>query len=473
MSPRTVRTFTTGAVASVALALTGTAVLSANQDAATRTIEKSSVREAPAVVDADRAGATAPRGQAVSAVLRDKALQTATLTDIPPAALAAYQRAAASMATASPGCHLPWTLLAGVGQVESDHGRTSARTAKGIVGVALNGNGVKMVADTDAGKLDGDTKHDRAVGPMQILPSTWATIAVDGDGDGTRDPQDIDDAALAAAVYLCGNGDDLATDAGTQAALRSYNNSASYVALVMAVAQAYEKDQTASAAVGATPAGLIDFRSVGTSYAGANDAGRVPAGKGSDAKAARKPGAPKPTAPATPTPTPGKGGTKPTTPTTPPGSGTPGTTPPSTTPGGAQPAPTWKFQVPGVVQLDVDLAVQRLANAKFASSQRSVFDPADAGTVVWQSVTGSAKRGTTVALDVSRGPVPNVVGLSYADALAALTDAGLEVAADPDGAPASDDAVVASQTPDPTSTRVTEGSTVTVTLAVPQTTPAG
>jgi membrane-bound lytic murein transglycosylase B len=35
---------------------------------------------------------------------------------------------------------------------------------------------------------------------MQFLPSTWAAVAVDGDDDGQRDVQDIDDASQASAV---------------------------------------------------------------------------------------------------------------------------------------------------------------------------------------------------------------------------------------------------------------------------------
>ena len=44
---------------------------------------------------------------------------------------------------------------------------------------------------------------------MQFIPSTWPVVRVDADGDGKRNPQDIDDAALATAVYLCSGKDDL------------------------------------------------------------------------------------------------------------------------------------------------------------------------------------------------------------------------------------------------------------------------
>ena len=38
------------------------------------------------------------------------------------------------------------------------------------------------------GRLDGDDTWDRAVGPMQFIPSTWAWSGRDGDGDGVAQP---------------------------------------------------------------------------------------------------------------------------------------------------------------------------------------------------------------------------------------------------------------------------------------------
>ena len=167
--------------------------------------------------------------------------------DIPPTALLAYQRAAAVMAQADQSCRLSWTLLAAIGRVESDHGRYAGAVLQPdgvsnppIRGVALDGRGhVARVADTDGGVLDGDRTWDRAVGPMQFLPSTWSVVAVDGDGDGIRSPDDIDDAALAAGVFLCSGPEDLATEAGRSAAVLRYNPSRAYVASVLAVEHAY------------------------------------------------------------------------------------------------------------------------------------------------------------------------------------------------------------------------------------------
>ena len=167
---------------------------------------------------------------------------------IPPVALAAYQRAAIVMSTADPPCGLDWALLAAIGRVESDHGRlggnrldASGVSRPGVLGPRLTGKlRLSRVLDTDGGELDHDARFDRAVGPMQFIPSTWAMVVVDGDGDGIRNPQDIDDAALAAAVFLCAGTDDLLTVQGERAAVHRYNRSWAYVDLVLAVKRAYE-----------------------------------------------------------------------------------------------------------------------------------------------------------------------------------------------------------------------------------------
>ena len=68
---------------------------------------------------------------------------------------------------------------------------------------------------------------------MQFLPGTWARYAADGDGDGVDDPQNLYDASLAAARYLCGGGLNLREPSQMTAAILRYNNSASYARNVM------------------------------------------------------------------------------------------------------------------------------------------------------------------------------------------------------------------------------------------------
>jgi membrane-bound lytic murein transglycosylase B len=80
---------------------------------------------------------------------------------------------------------------------------------------------------------------ERAAGPLQFLPSTWQRWAADGDGDGVLDPQDLDDASLAAGRYLCSAGGDLETGEGWVAAVRAYNHADAYVRAVYEAASAY------------------------------------------------------------------------------------------------------------------------------------------------------------------------------------------------------------------------------------------
>lgn len=167
--------------------------------------------------------------------------------DIPVRALMAYGNAELALRSAQPGCKVSWATLAGIGRIESDHGRyggatlgEDGRPSQPIIGVPLDGSpGVKAISDTDDGRLDGDPRHDRAVGPMQFIPSTWAKYAADGDGDGRGDPQQIDDAALAAARYLCVNGRDMASAEGWWAGIMSYNNSVEYAQKVFGLADGY------------------------------------------------------------------------------------------------------------------------------------------------------------------------------------------------------------------------------------------
>jgi len=198
--------------------------------------------EAPASVSLP--GQLAP---AVPAGTAQQVVATASLNGIPSAALAAYQRAETVINAADESCHIPWQLIAAIGRVESDHGRANGNTlddagiaTPGIFGIALDGShGTAVIRDTDAGQYDADAVYDRAVGPMQFIPSTWSVVGVDADGDGKRNPQDVNDAALATAVYLCSGNDSLDARPGQQAAVYRYNHSTSYVNLVLAIMNAY------------------------------------------------------------------------------------------------------------------------------------------------------------------------------------------------------------------------------------------
>jgi len=172
--------------------------------------------------------------------------QTAAATGIPVRALLAYAGAATAKAEQMPECGLSWSTLAGIGYVESDHGRyggsaldAGGTAVPGIFGIALDGASTAHIPDSDGGAIDGDPDYDRAVGPMQLIPQTWRNWHVDGGGDGVEDPQNIDDAVAAATNYLCRASTGMDTEAGWRAAVSAYNAGEEYLARVAAAAVRY------------------------------------------------------------------------------------------------------------------------------------------------------------------------------------------------------------------------------------------
>ena len=131
------------------------------------------------------------------------------MTDIPAGYLTWYTGAAQSC----PG--LPWPVLAGIGKVESDHGRSDLP-------------GVRSGANT-AG----------AEGPMQFLPATFAGFAVDADPGQPLSPYDPADAIYTAARMLCADGARGGSTTGIDQAIFAYNHASWYVAEVMSWAGKY------------------------------------------------------------------------------------------------------------------------------------------------------------------------------------------------------------------------------------------
>jgi membrane-bound lytic murein transglycosylase B len=166
---------------------------------------------------------------------------------IPQVALNAYRVAATRIDSVDPGCGLSWSLLAGIGREESDHGQFAGAVlhADGvstprIIGPALDGKHWDYIPAPGNGlALDGDAVYAHALGPMQFIPSTWAAYGADANGDGKADIFNINDAALGAARYLCAAGGDLSTQAGQVRAVLAYNHNDQYLAQVLALANAY------------------------------------------------------------------------------------------------------------------------------------------------------------------------------------------------------------------------------------------
>ncbi|MFE4868201.1 NlpC/P60 family protein [Streptomyces sp. NPDC056682] len=152
------------------------------------------------------------------------------LTDIPPAMLALYQRAA----PACPG--LSWTILAAIGKVETDHARHPT-----------------MISTAGA------------VGPMQFLPATFAAYAypVPPGGENPPTPWDPVDAVYAAARMLCANGARGGTD--LHRAVLAYNHSEQYVAEVLRIAGQYAVAAPAPSGAAATAVSFA-HRQIGTPY---------------------------------------------------------------------------------------------------------------------------------------------------------------------------------------------------------------
>jgi hypothetical protein len=184
-------------------------------------------------------------------VLATWAQQTGTRAGIPVVAVQAYGYAELVVARATPACHLNWTTIAAIAKVESSHGshngavlNADGTVSPAILGLPLDGKGGRsLVPDTDHGTLDKDTQFDRAMGPLQFIPATWTAIsvgnAVDADNNGFSDPNDIDDASLAAAKYLCQGGRDLSKPDAWWDAILSYNAVRPYAQKVFDAANEY------------------------------------------------------------------------------------------------------------------------------------------------------------------------------------------------------------------------------------------
>jgi membrane-bound lytic murein transglycosylase B len=116
---------------------------------------------------------------------------------------------------------LPPEVLMAIGQIESSHGANPGPSWAG------------------------------AMGPMQIMPDTWAAYAVDGDGDGVMDPYDPADAIFTAANLLCADG--AGNPSTLEAAVELYNpGDPTYAAGVLQVAVGYEPSAGASPTATAT-----------------------------------------------------------------------------------------------------------------------------------------------------------------------------------------------------------------------------
>jgi hypothetical protein len=164
----------------------------------------------PAGDDAAAAAPAEPAAPAPAAAEPAPAPEPAgPVGDIPAEYLALYQQAG----TTCP--QLDWGLLAGVGKVETDHGRAR------LPGVTSG------------------TNHKGAAGPMQFLRPTWDEVRGKHPEVGP-DIYNPHHAIPAAAHYLCDSG--LTKGRGVRAALFRYNRSVPYADRVLAHAERYRAE---------------------------------------------------------------------------------------------------------------------------------------------------------------------------------------------------------------------------------------
>jgi membrane-bound lytic murein transglycosylase B len=232
----------------------------AAEEARLRTLARQRGREAAAGTGRDRAAARrAAAGAGATAIPAAWVVPAGGGATIPALTLRAYREAAAWAAGYDPGCRLDWTVLAGIGRIESNHGlfggpatrfSLAGTVSPRITGPPLDGDGVARIPDSDGGRWDGDTTWDRAVGPMQFLPGTWRSLGRDGNGDRVADPNNLFDAAVSAAAYLClSGGGDLTDPARLRRAVYGYNHSWAYVDAVLGWARLYRGGVVAGPAV--------------------------------------------------------------------------------------------------------------------------------------------------------------------------------------------------------------------------------
>ena len=167
--------------------------------------------------------------------------------DIPETALRAYAYAAWAVAKQK-NCNLGWPTLAALGESLSNHGRAndSQLGDDGTTTVPLRGLNLfdpahpQEVADTDAGLFDGDPTKDIPIGPLQIMPSRWEQFNAAVEPDAKPNPDNINDASLTLAGFLCSVGDPSTPD-GWANGVQQINANPEFVKHVHAIAKKYSR----------------------------------------------------------------------------------------------------------------------------------------------------------------------------------------------------------------------------------------
>jgi cell wall-associated NlpC family hydrolase len=123
---------------------------------------------------------------------------------------------------------VPWTILAGIGTVESDNGRTT------LPGVHSGSNAFGAAGPMQIG-IGGAATNVWGGLPVHPASQVVSGIATDGNGDGIASVYDPADAIAGAAKYLLAAG----VQTNPSAAIFAYNHLQSYVQTVLFYAGAY------------------------------------------------------------------------------------------------------------------------------------------------------------------------------------------------------------------------------------------
>jgi peptidoglycan DL-endopeptidase CwlO len=167
------------------------------------------------------AGGNCPGGTGGSTGTTTTAASGQAKNSIPSDYLALYQQVGKQYG-------VPWPVLAGIGEVESDHGRST------LPGVHSGANAFGAAGPMQIG-IGGAAGNTWGGAPVHPAGQSVGGVATDANGDGTASVYDPADAIAGAAKYLLAHG--ILTN--VQDAVFAYNHLMSYVQAVLSWASTY------------------------------------------------------------------------------------------------------------------------------------------------------------------------------------------------------------------------------------------
>lgn len=159
--------------------------------------------------------------------------KTSGWLNIPKRAMRSYAQATVTLNKQLPNCHMSWVTLAGVGKQTTDHARAGGA-------LAADGKTAKPIGNVELRDFFGKTVSKSAArGPMQLTSAQWNRYGTSATGSGDGDPENFDDAVLAAGKALCAGGLDLAKGDDWWQAAGRINDAPLFLHRVLATATVY------------------------------------------------------------------------------------------------------------------------------------------------------------------------------------------------------------------------------------------